>query len=248
MLSKADIKYINSLQNKKYRKIEHAFVVEGLKNVVELLKSDYVVLRLFSTAAYQHELQNLCKHGLQVEVLAESELLKIGTLENNQSTLAIAKVKEESGLKEVFEQKLTVVLDNINDPGNLGTIIRLADWYGIKHVVCSPETVDFYNPKVVQASKGSFTRVRPHYVSLNDFFSKNPKTPVYAACMEGKPIYGLQKPNSAILVLGNEANGISEEVLSFAQNRITIPRIGGAESLNVGVAAGILMDRFLGGE
>lgn len=246
MLTKADIKYINSLQNKKYRKIEHAFLVEGLKNVLELIHSDFQIERIFCTEAYQSEIKkSLDKRSVPVEIVNEKELTQISTLETNTTALAIAKTKEHINITDIQYDRLIIALDAVNDPGNLGTIIRIADWYGIKDIVCSADTVDVYNPKVINATKGSFARVNVHYTDLAFFLSQNKEIPILAACMEGESIYKVAKQLPAILLMGNEANGISANLLACVTDKISIPRIGGAESLNVGVATGIIVDRLL---
>jgi len=246
MLTKADIKYINSLQNKKYRKIEHAFLVEGLKNVLELINSDFQIERVFCTEAYQSEIKNsLNKRAVSVEIVSEKDLMQSGTLETNTTALAIARTKKNINIADIQNDRLIIALDAVNDPGNLGTIIRIADWYGIKDIVCSLDTVDVYNPKVINATKGSFARVNIHYVDLALFLNQNREIPILAACMEGESIYKMAKKLPAILLMGNEANGISSALLACVTDKISIPRVGGAESLNVGVATGIIVDRLL---
>lgn len=246
MLTKADIKYINSLQNKKYRKIEHAFLVEGLKNVLELIHSDFQIERVFCTQAYQSEIKKgLNKRFVPVEIVSEKELMQAGTLETNTTALAIAKTKENLNIADIQNDRLIIALDAVNDPGNLGTIIRIADWYGIKDIVCSTDTVDVYNPKVINATKGSFARVNVYYTDLGFFLSQNNEIPILAACMDGESIYKAAKQLPAILLMGNEANGISSDLLASVTNKISIPRVGGAESLNVGIATGIIVDRLL---
>lgn len=249
MLSKADTKYINSLQNKKYRKIEHAFLVEGHKNVVELLSSDYETLRIFSTEPYLHALQKLSlPKGIVPELVTEKELASLGTLENNHTSLAIARTKQITLDPTALLNGLVLALDGINDPGNLGTIIRIADWYGISHILCSPDTVDVYNPKVINASKGSFARVGMIYTALDQLFASLKGVHIYAASMEGTSLYQSKWETPSVLLLGNEANGVSKELMAYANHRVNIPRIGKAESLNVGVAAAIIVDRMLGGK
>jgi len=246
MLSKADIKYINSLQNKKYRKIEHAFLVEGYKNVEELLKSDYKVKRVFCSQLYLAQLApkaNVLR--INIEVISEKELSQLGTLETNNSAIAIAQTKELNDLPHVSVKEIIIALDGVNDPGNLGTIVRIADWYGIKNIVCSADTVDLYNPKVINATKGSFTRVNVYYAQLETFLQSVGTTPIFAACMNGASLYETEKQLPCVLLMGNEANGIRASLLSLVTNEISIPRIGNAESLNVGVATGIVVDRLL---
>ncbi|MBC7389290.1 MAG: RNA methyltransferase [Opitutaceae bacterium] len=245
MLSKAEVKYINSLQNKKYRRIERAFFVEGYKNVLELLNSDYEVKKIFVTNEFLFHMEHLVlKKGLEIQIVTSGELASVGTLETNNSALAIAVTKDEK-VDVKIENELILVLDGINDPGNLGTIIRTADWYGIKNMVCSLDTVDLYNPKVINATKGSYTRLNIYYRDLSQFFMANSKIPVLAAFMDGVSIYNVKCQLPAILLLGNEANGINNDLVPFVSEKVTIPRIGNAESLNVGIAAGILIDRLL---
>lgn len=248
MLSKADIKYLNSLQNKKYRKIEHAFLVEGQKNVEELLRSSYQVLRLFCTEKAVPQTAQLAQmKGIVLEIISETVLQTLGTLENNQSALAVAKIPEPPAEVKIGDT-LVLALDGINDPGNLGTIIRTADWYGISTIVCSPDTVDVYNPKVINASKGSFTRLQVLYEDLSNFFSKHKQATIYATCLEGNSVNGIQLKGPSVLLMGNEANGIRPQLLQIATHKISIPRFGQAESLNVGVATGILLDRLVSGK
>jgi len=235
------------LQNKKYRKIEHAFLVEGQKNVLELLESNYAILRLFCSGKVSDQLVSLAKaRHIELEVLPEKTLLELGTLENNHTALAVAKMPEQE-LEITISDGLVLALDGINDPGNLGTIIRTADWYGISHIVCSPDTVDAYNPKVVNASKGSFTRTHLIYEELTSFLDRHSHCSLYAACLDGQSISTIQLERPAILLMGNEAHGIRPELLKLAKHKISIDKFGKAESLNVGVATGILLDRLIGG-
>ncbi len=244
MLSKAEVKYINSLQNKKYRRIERAFFVEGYKNVLEILNSDYEIKKLFVTNAFFTQFEPIAlKNGIELQLVTSAELGLIGTLETNNSALALAAIKEEEDI--IIGEELVLVLDGINDPGNLGTIIRTADWYGIRNLVCSPDTVDLYNPKVINSTKGSYTRVNVCYMDLEQLFTSNSKIPVFAAFMDGKAVYEVKGRLPLFLLLGNEANGISKDLVPFISQKITIPKVGNAESLNVGVAAGIIIDRFL---
>jgi TrmH family RNA methyltransferase len=235
------------LQNKKYRKIEHAFLVEGLKNVSELLRSDFEILRVFCSERVADELHVLTSTlPISLEIVSEKDLSQMGSLENNQTALAVARMKDDSLPETLLSENLTLLLDNINDPGNLGTIIRMADWYGIKNMICSTDTVDLYNPKVINATKGSFARVNVAYRELSPIIEQYPHANVYAACLEGESIYTVPKRFPAFLIVGNESNGIRTELLGIASQKVHIPRRGTAESLNVGVATGILIDRLLG--
>lgn len=237
MLTNSDSKLINSFSNKKFRQKYNKFVVEGVKMINEVLNSSYKVDKIYTTKNIFNE------HPVESVLINERELKKISQLVQPNTALAICEIPEESKIK--FEG-LILALDDIRDPGNLGTIIRLADWFGIEQIICSKETVDLYNPKVIQATMGSFTRVQINYVDLKDIFSRYQK-PIIGAYMEGKNIYQSEFPQEAILVMGNEANGISEALFPFISNKITIPRFGKlqkTESLNVAMATAILLGEF----
>jgi len=244
MLSKAVLKYINSLQIKKYRSIHQAFLVEGAKSVRELLASDFEIENLYITEEFYLAHAKLFNKGFPYEILPEKELVKAGTYASNNAALAIAKIKKTENFT-VFTQPFTIALDSIRDPGNLGTIIRLADWYGIKQIICSDSCADFYNPKVIAATMGSFCRVTAAYVHLPDFLKEQQgKTPVYGAALAGENIHRLTLKPAGILVMGNEASGITPEVAAQITKLIKIPGLGGAESLNVATATAIMVDNF----
>src|SRR5690606_4141809 len=238
MLSKNQIKFITNLKQKKYRNEHLLFVVEGIKGVEEMLLSDLVLYHLYTTkevhfAAPQHK----------VTLITEQELKKISSLTTPNTCLAIF---EQKKTQPIPENGLTVALDAVRDPGNLGTIIRLCDWFGIEHLLCSPETVDVYNPKVVQSTMGSVTRVNIVYDHLPDYLQKTPR-PVYGTFMDGKNVYQQSLPKEGIIVMGNEANGISEEIERLVTERISIPRVGNiqqTESLNVATATAIVLSEF----
>jgi RNA methyltransferase, TrmH family len=237
-LSKNNIKLITSLQQKKYRQKYKLFVAEGVKVVEELLNSSFKAEQLFFTEDYQ-----LTSSFENVVIVTENELKKISHLKTPNKVLGLFQIPD----KTTSETKgLTVALDAINDPGNLGTIIRLCDWFGVSKLVCSNETVDCYNQKVVQASMGSLTRVEIEYVDLVDYL-KETKLPIYIADMEGENVYKSDLLKGAILVMGNEANGISDEIIKLAHSKISIPRFGNVqetESLNVATATAILLSEF----
>ncbi len=242
MVSKAKIKYLKSLQVKKYRKQEQSFVVEGAKSVKELLDSTFETVWVASTENFlQTHAQLLSSKKVEFVQVTEAELAQLGLFQTNDAAIAVARMKENALPK--WREEFGLVLDDLRDPGNLGTIIRTADWYGIKNIVASEETADFYNPKTISASMGSFCRVTIFYTNLNEFLAQN-KLPVYGAFMNGSDVHQTDFGKSGLLVIGNESNGISEEVGKFVDHRITIPRIGGAESLNAGVATGIILDRI----
>ena len=232
MVSKSQIKLITSLAQKKYRNQHGLFVVEGLKGITEFLKAPVQLHSLYAREGFFEAEEKRT-------LVTEKDLKKISFLTTPQKALAVFYKPEEAAL---VKPGLTLVLDDVRDPGNLGTIIRLCDWYGINNLVCSHQTVDCFNPKVVQATMGSLTRVKITYRDLSAFLNAE-KRPVYGAFMDGKNVYKSELPTEAILVLGNEANGISATVESFIQSRICIPQFGtsATESLNVAVAASILV-------
>jgi len=244
MLSKALIKYINALQIKKYRLIHQAFLVEGAKSVRELLHSDFSVEKLFITEDFYQSHTQILSKGFTYEVLPEKELVKAGTYASNNAALAIAKIKKPIAF-EPTQNAFVIALDDIRDPGNLGTIIRLADWYGIKNIICSQTCADFYNPKVIAATMGSFCRVTATYVNLAQFLTQQAAHyNIYGAALNGENIHRLHLPPAGLLVMGNEANGLSPEVSQKIQHLLKIPGFGKAESLNVATATAIMLDNF----
>lgn len=238
MVSKNQIKLISSLQQKKQRQVHKLFFAEGIKVVQELLFSNFELEHLFTTEAIFTEIP-ISKQTLVTDI----ELKKISALTTPNTCLALFKIPET---KKVQEKGLLLALDDIRDPGNLGTILRLCDWFGIQQLVCSKETVDLYNPKVVMATMGSIARVNVTYLDLNEFI-KTTKLPVFGTFMDGKNIYKEKLPNEGIIIMGNEANGISKEIENSIQNRLTIPRFGDlqqTESLNVATATAIILSEF----
>lgn len=244
MISKARIKYIKSLQVKKYRKEEQLFLVEGAKSVEELLRSDFVVTWVAATESFQRTNSKLLKaRPFEVATASDAELTDLGTLQSNNGALAVAQMKANIAPLRKLEE-LILVLDDIRDPGNLGTIIRTADWYGIKNIVVSEETADFYNPKTISATMGSFCRVNIYYTLLAQYLS-SVDGPTYGAYLQGENIHQMAFPQKGgYLIIGNESRGIAEDLEKFIHNKITIPAFGSAESLNAGVATGIILDNF----
>ena len=214
-------------------------MVEGNKIISELADSSFKVKEIFSLNP-----ENIPLKEVTVHQISESELKKISLLQNPKDSVAVCYLKE--GEKDFEEKDLQLVLDGIQDPGNLGTIIRLADWFGIEHIVCSHDTVDFYNPKVIQATMGSFTRVNILYTDLPEFFEKT-KNENIGTDMDGESIYDFKKKEKMNIILGNEGNGIREFTERVLDHKITIPRFGksqSTESLNVAVAAGIVLGQL----
>ncbi len=236
-LSKNQLKLITSLQQKKYRTNYNLFIAEGTKVVGEFLNSNFELEQLFYVNKLGYE--NIEK----ATIISEAELKKISKLKTPNNVLGIFKIPLYESIKK---EGLIVALDEINDPGNLGTIIRLCDWFGVNQLICSTNTVDCYNSKVVQASMGSLTRVSIIYTDL-EIYLQNMELPKYASLMEGENVYKNTLPKNAILVIGNEANGISNSILKLLTNTISIPRFGElqqTESLNVATATAILLSEF----
>lgn len=238
MVSKNQIKTITGLQQKKYRNQHNLFFAEGIKVVQELLNSNFELHQIFTVEDIFTDVE---PH--KIEIISEAELKKISALTTPNTCLALFKIPQP---RTLVASGLVMVLDDVRDPGNLGTIIRLCDWFGISQLVCSNETVDVYNPKVVQATMGSMARVNVVYTNLQEYI-KNSALPVYGTFMDGTDIYRTTLPAEGIIIMGNEANGISSEVETLVTNKISIPRFGSlkqTESLNVATAAAIVLSEF----
>ena len=237
-ISKNQLKLITSLSQKKYRIKHQLFIAEGVKVVEEIVTSNFKLHTLFCTEDYA------CKVSRdRVFLVSENELKKISKLKTPNQVFAIFEIPAALSFQN---EGLILVLDAINDPGNLGTIIRLCDWFGIEQLVCSLDTVDCYNQKVVQASMGSLTRVSIRYTDLHQYL-KETVLPIYMADMDGENVYESSLPKEAVLIMGNEANGISEPIREIVSNTISIPRFGRVqetESLNVATATAILLSEF----
>ena len=237
-ISKNQLKLITSLSQKKYRQKHDLFIAEGVKVLNELLNSPFEIETLFCTDDFETTISEK-----KVVRISETELKKVSTLKSPNKALGIFKIPKEKALQNYG---LTIALDAINDPGNLGTIIRLCDWFGVAQIVCSKDTVDCYNQKVVQASMGSLTRVTIHYTDLENYITKS-NLDTFIADMDGENVYKTKLPKEGILIMGNEANGVSEEIKSLLQYKISIPRFGETqetESLNVATATAILLSEF----
>jgi RNA methyltransferase, TrmH family len=245
MISKKWVKLITSLQHKKYRKQHQAFLVEGAKSVLELFSSDYQVQILFITEEfYQQHIRLLQKQSLPYQIVSQQELEKTGVFQTNNACLAVVATKPNQSLA-VSGDEYILMLDDVKDPGNLGTILRIADWFGITKLVCSENTTDFYNPKVISASMGSFTRVQVYYCDLVSYLkTMDNALPVYGAFLDGTDVHTIAFAKGGILLMGNESQGINQELTPFVTNRIHIPRYGGAESLNVGIATAVICDNI----
>lgn len=240
MLSKNQVKLIQKLHQKKYRNELNLFIVEGKKSINEFLQAGYTPQLLIATEAFTTSVpQHL------ITPVSKDELRKVSTLQNPDEGLAVFEQPKHKG---ILQEGVIVALDNVQDPGNLGTIIRLCDWFGVEILLCNTQTVDCYNPKVVQASMGSLTRVAVHYLDLAAFLTTT-ALPVYTMDLEGENLYTATFPKDCILILGNEANGISSEVRALSNEVITIPRFSQhqrTESLNVAMAGAIILSEVIG--
>ncbi len=240
MLSKNQVKLIQKLHHKKYRNELKLFIVEGKKSINEFLQAGYTPQLLIATEAFTTSVpQHL------ITPVSKDELRKVSALQNPDEGLAVFEQPKHKG---ILQEGVIVALDNVQDPGNLGTIIRLCDWFGVETLLCNTQTVDCYNPKVVQASMGSLTRVAVHYLDLAAFLTTT-ALPVYTMDLEGENLYTATFPKDCILILGNEANGISSEVRALSNEVITIPRFSKhqrTESLNVAMAGAIILSEVMG--
>ena len=251
-ITTAQIKYIQSLQLKKFRDAHGVFVAEGEKIVSELLASDFKIEMLCALPAWFDEHKARIPESLTCCEPSPKELGRISNLKTPNQVLAVVKKPARALLYLKFEKDIVLVLDKIQDPGNLGTIIRTADWFGIRNIICSPDTADIYNPKVIQATMGSFIRLNVQYAALTTVLKGLPEGfPVYGAFLEGRNLFKTTISTPSVLIIGNESQGISREIASFVNRKVMISRgvnesddIAGAESLNAAMAAGIMMAYF----
>ncbi len=243
MISKNTVKFIKSLQIKKYRQKENVFLVEGAKNVLELVKSDFKINQLYLTETFLEKNRHLISDGnFSINVVKEGDLTKVSTFKTNNAALAIVEMQREERMS-FDKDEYGIVLDDIRDPGNLGTIVRVADWYGIRKIICSETSADRYNPKVIAASMGSFTRVRISYQVLGDYLP-GLSIPVLGAYLEGENVHQFKFPKTGLILIGNESAGISQPLERIVTHKLNIPRFGSAESLNAGVAAAVICDNL----
>ncbi len=243
MLTKSSIKYIQSLQHKKFRDELGEFIAEGPKIVNELLEQQIFECKCIYAvkewiAEYSYLLQNRTEIIEEIEFF---ELEKIANYSTPNQVIGLFKKKKPIVTFD-WSTSCTVLLEDIQDPGNLGTIIRSADWFGIKNIVCSKNTVDIYNPKVVQSTMASLGRINVIYENLKEWLSdKKEIVPVYAAVLDGEPLHEIKTVKASVLMIGNEGNGLSDELIQMSSVKITIPKIGLAESLNAAVATAIIL-------
>lgn len=245
MMTKAQLKLFQSFAQQKYRKEHNVYVVEGDKNAVEWINMNAPILKVVATKewliANSELVWNKSFEVIEAEVF---EMEKITLLTNPSPVYVLVEMPNKK--EEIFlpENEWVLCLDQIRDPGNMGTLIRTADWFGIKTIICSEGTVDAYSPKVVQASMGSLLRVKILTKNLHTYFEEN-KQPVYITHLKGENIHGLKDIQPGVIVMGNESKGVAEDLLKYAHQKVFIPRFGGAESLNVAVAAGIVCSHLI---
>ncbi len=250
MVGKTQKKAITALAQKKYRDKTGLFVAEGPKLVIDLYKSGISPCRIFTT---DKQLGHQFNENIDVDIISNDDLRKMSFLKNPQTVLGLFQKPQWNFLIDSFSQELTLCLDGIQDPGNMGTILRVADWFGFKSIVCSTDSVDVFNPKVVQASMGAIGRVKIHYTNLPEFCQQcttQLKLPVFGTFMDGENIYQTKLPDKGLIITGNEGNGIRPETETFVTTRLAIPRwpkpdgSQGMESLNAGVATAIVCSEF----
>ena len=238
MLSKSQISLLQSLQHKKFRREHGLFLVEGYKSVSEFINSAYHIEAVYYTPAIAPKLLKLSQK-MNFQEISSNILEKISTLKTPADVIAVVKIPNWPVLNHaVLHKKFSIVLDGIQDPGNMGTIIRTADWFGIDHIICSEDSVEVYNPKVVQATMGSLSRLNVHYRDVPAFLSAV-KLPVFGALLDGENIYSTNFGDEGLIIMGNEGNGLRPDVVQLVSKAITIPRAGNAESLNVAIATAI---------
>nr|WP_321484953.1 RNA methyltransferase [uncultured Draconibacterium sp.] len=250
MIGKSTTKLINSLALKKYRTKENCFLIEGDKMVKEALDSDLKIKLLIVTDQFTTRFPITQSAAERIIETDAKEIKKVSLLQHPQNSLAVCEIPKKQDFTKSLPEGLSIYLDGIQDPGNMGTIVRICDWYGIQHVFCSPDSVDLYNPKVIQASMGSFNRIHLHecdFETLTDLAQKS-EAPLFGAFMNGDNVYQKQLPKQAVLVMGNEGNGIRPAVEKLIPNKLSIPNFSmnetKAESLNVSVATAILCSEF----
>jgi len=248
MLSKATVKLIRSLDSRKGRRAEGLFVAEGPKLVGELL-GRFVCTRLLATDRWLQAHSHLSP-DIQIDTVTDDELQRASLQSSPQQVIALFRIPQESvDVQSIAAQQLCIALDGVQDPGNLGTIVRLADWFGVEHIFCSSGTADIWNPKAVQATMGGLARVSVHYVDLADIFRRLPADiPIYGTSLQGDSLWSASLSTHGFIVMGNEGNGVSEEINALCRSRLLIPNYPAGrattESLNVAMATGIVLAEF----
>jgi TrmH family RNA methyltransferase len=247
MLSKSRLKYIQSLAHKKFREASHEYIIEGPKMLEEfLVNRPELINEIYALDSWVDGAKRLLSSvdPSKILIISDIELEKISILSTPNQVLALVR-KFDTTDSPIIKDHFTLVLDNIQDPGNLGTIIRTADWFGITQVVCSKESADVYNPKVIQSTMGSILRVKVFYLDIETWITKQNDIPIFCTALEGKNLFDMQPVKQGLMIIGNESKGVRPSIMKAATEKITIPRYGGAESLNAAVAAGIVMAQLV---
>ena len=245
MLSKNQLKRLRGLQRKKERVNSGLFVVEGKKIVAEILQSSTTYVELYATSNWFENNPTFLNKDNSYE-LSDRDLGQVSSLKTPNEVLLVLKQKSLTSFDVVSNEVLVLALDAVNDPGNLGTIIRLADWFGVQHILCTSNTVDQYNPKTVQSAMGSINSVQMHYGDLGEMLSNLKSHTIYASDLNGDSIYTTSFADKSVILMGSESHGISEEILSIVNKKITIPTfsVSGVDSLNVATATAIVLSEF----
>tara|TARA_B100001057_G_scaffold489139_1_gene574803 strand:- start:4338 stop:5075 length:738 start_codon:yes stop_codon:yes gene_type:complete len=244
MVSKNQLKFLKSLNLSKFRNKNNMFIVEGWRSIQDFINSDHKLVSIFATSSWINLNSNV-KNIIQIN---QEDLNKVSSLKNPNQVLAIFEKKKIESLSNVNFKKIVVFLENISNPGNLGTIIRTCDWFGLNTIVCSENSVDVYNPKVIQSSMGSLSRVNVVYSSTDLFLSfiNKKKVVKLVADLEGENVLSMGKISSGVLFFGNESKGISEKIKKHSFKKITIPKkVSNCESLNLSVSFGIILSKIL---
>jgi RNA methyltransferase, TrmH family len=244
MITKSQVKYIQSLGQKKVRDQEQVFLAEGPKIINELLTASSIQpLALYAVKEWQQVSYAGDKESLPLTIIGQSELERISFLSTSNQVLGVFKKPTVPEVVD-FSSGISLMLDDVQDPGNMGTIIRIADWFGISHIICSVSTADAYAPKVVQSTMGSIARVHVFYKDLGKFINEHPDVKLYVTSLKGKPVQQLNKIKKGMIVIGNESKGVSDSIIQRAHQQITILKKGNAESLNASVATGIILSHL----
>ena len=248
MISKAQVKFIRLLHQKKYRSSHLLFLAEGSKIAVDIIDSALKVHKIYATAAWLTENKDILEQHQDIEAneVTPEEMEKISALDTPQDVLLLVYIPESKNTGVDKDAKIILVADSIRDPGNLGTIVRICDWYGIKQFFCSEDCAEIYNPKTVRATMGSIGRVEVVYTDIKELIGNDKTHKSYAATLDGNVnVHKIDKAEPVLLVIGNEAHGVSEEIVSLCDDTIMIPRFGNAESLNASIATAVLVDNLI---
>lgn len=245
IMTNTELKFLRSLSQQKYRKEYNAYIVEGDKNAKEWIIYPDLVQKVFATEQWCNDNAPILEKIKDKIVISSGiDIERASALRTPTQVIVLARILAIQKI-QIDKQAWTLMLDSVRDPGNMGTIIRIADWFGIRHIICSKDCVEIYNSKTVQSSMGSLLRVSVHETDLITFLKQNSEIPCYATCLNGENVNSIKDYSPGIIMMGNESHGLKKELMQLAQRKISIPRFGGAESLNVAVATGIICSRLI---